>query len=131
MNFARNSLLGGEKVLCAVLQPEIKTERFRILGRIYYRIISPTHTCILTDRELILIREEAAQNRKDKYGGIWNYIPLSMISAFSICPKNSALLALSIELSGNGAMECLFPVSRESEVSQLSMQFKNQTSAVH
>jgi hypothetical protein len=128
MNFARNSLLGGEKVICAVLQPEIKTERFRILGRTYYRIISPTHTCILTDRELILIREEAVQNRKDKYGGIWNYIPLSMISALSINPKNSGLLALSIELSENGVMECLFPASRESEVSQLAMQLRDRAS---
>lgn len=128
MNFARNSLLGGEKVICAVLQPEIKTERFRILGRTYYRILSPTHTCILTDRELILIREEAVQNRKDRYGGIWDYIPLSMISALSIRPKNSGLLALSIELADDGIMECLFPASRESEVSHLSMQFRHRVS---
>jgi hypothetical protein len=118
MNFARNSLLGGENVLCAVLQPEIKTARFRGLGRIYYRMISPTHTCILTDRELILIREEALPGRKDKYGGIWKYIPLSRVSSLSISRKNSELLALSVQMQENEVLECLFEDSKSSEVSQ-------------
>jgi hypothetical protein len=128
MNYARNSLLGPEEVLGAILQPEIKAERFRILGKTYYRTISPTHTCILTDRELILIREEVLQDRNDKYGGIWDFIPLNKISSLSISRINGDMLALSVKLSTNESFECLFQASKASEVEQLPVRFHELTS---
>lgn len=127
MNFARNSILEGERVLCSVLQPEIKLERFKAFGRTYYRTISPTHTCILTDHELILIREEALQNRNDKYGGIWEFIPLNKIAALSITQKNNDLLTLSIQLSTEEGFECLFDAARASEVDSFLARFHTLT----
>ena len=123
MNFARKSFLGGEKVLSATLQPEIKKGLFTILGRTYHRTISPTHACILTDRELILIREEALENRHDKYGGIWDYIPVRNISSLSMDRKNGNLLVLSIQLVTSESFKCLFQNSMENEVDQLISQF--------
>lgn len=123
MNFARKSLLGGEKVLCAILQLEIKKGLFTVLGRTYYRTISPTQACILTDRELILIREEALENRHDRYGGIWDYIPLRNISSLSIDRKNGNLLVLSVQLATGESFNCLFQNSMESEADQLIAQF--------
>jgi hypothetical protein len=58
MNYAKHSLLAGEKVTHFILQPEIRVRVLRVLGKTYYRTISPTHMSILTDRELITIRAE-------------------------------------------------------------------------
>ncbi len=123
MNLARHSLLGEEKVICAILQPEIRASRFRILGRTFYKTISPTHVCILTDRELIMIREELLQGRDDKYGGIWEYVPLQKVEALSVRVKNDDLLALSVQLVTNEQFERLFQASMKNEVAQLRVQF--------
>lgn len=123
MNFARNSLLGEEYVACAILQPEIKTKRFQILGLTYYRTVSPTHTSILTDRELIRIREEALQNRKDNYGGIWDFIPLHKIAGISVRRENANLLTLCIKLLTEEKFECLFEESKGNEVERQVARF--------
>jgi hypothetical protein len=124
MNYARHSLLGGEKVIQALFQPEIKTRRFEILGKTYYRTLAPTHACILTDRELIMIREELLQNRKDNYGGIWDYIPLNKIATLAVNQKDDTLLALSIHLRTNEQLEFLFQASMQAEIDQLLEQFE-------
>ena len=56
MNFAKRSILGGESVIHTMLQTEIRANVWTLLGKTYYRTLSPTHASILTDRELILIR---------------------------------------------------------------------------
>lgn len=127
MNLARKSLLEGEKVICAILQPEIRVSRFTVLGRTFYKTLSPTHVCILTDRELITIREEVLQGREDKYGGIWEYIPLNKISSLTLSRKNGNMLSLSIQLPDNECFECLFQDSMESEVDQLMVRFHSLT----
>jgi hypothetical protein len=128
MNFARHSLLGGEKVIHAMLQPEIRASRFTFLGRTFYRTISPTHVSVLTDRELIMIREEAVQGRRDKYGGTWDYIPLNKIIALTLSAKDDNLLALSIQLPENERLEYLFQVSMKAELDQLLDRFRELTS---
>jgi hypothetical protein len=119
MNYARRSLMRGEKVIGAVLQPEIRESSSSLLGKIFSRMLSPTHAVILTEREWIAIREEAVQGKKDKYGGTWVYIPLNKITGSSLNAVNNTLLALSIQLSGEERFEYLFPTSRKAEVSQL------------
>ena len=84
MNYAKRSLLGGEKVIHFILQPEIRVSVLRIPGKTYYKTISPTHMNILTDRELIIIREEKPQRSADRYGGIWDFIPLNKIVSLSL-----------------------------------------------
>jgi len=127
MNFARHSLMGGEKVIHALLQPEIKKPRFKILGKTYYRTLAPTQVCILTDRELIMIREELLQSRKDKYGGIWDYIPLNKIATLSANQKDDNLLVLSIQLITDERLEFLFQISMQAEIDQLLEQFRELT----
>jgi hypothetical protein len=119
MNYARRSLLEGEKVVSSLLQPEIRESRFTFLGKLFSRMISPTHAFLLTDREWITIREEAVQGRKDKYGGTWIYIPLNKITASTLNAVNDDLLALSIQLSEKEHFEYLFQASRKAEVRQL------------
>jgi hypothetical protein len=129
MNFARRSLLGGEEVIHSILQPELKTPRFKILGKTYHRTIAPTHACILTNRELIMIREQLLQNRKDNYGGIWDYIPLNKIATLSVNPKDENLLTLSIRMLTDGQLEFLFQAALKEEFDQLVEQFRDLKSA--
>jgi hypothetical protein len=73
MNFAKRSLLAGDRVVQAILQPEIRTRALTLLGKTLSRLVSPTHICVLTDRELITVRRRQA-SANDKYGGIWDYV---------------------------------------------------------
>lgn len=128
MNLARSSVLDRDKVIHAILQPEIREAMFTILGKTFFRTISPTHTGILTDRELILIREEVLQGREDKYGGIWEYIPLNKIADLSVTRNGDHLLVLSARLITNEQFECLFQSSKKNEVDQFLDTFRKMKS---
>jgi hypothetical protein len=123
MNYARRSLMGGEKVLQSVLQPEIRERWVTFLRKAYFRTVSPTHMIILTDRELILIQEEVARRKEDRYGGIWDYIPLRKIESLSLREKDGKLLVLSIQLPGSIRLELLFEIFSRGEVNQLVVRF--------
>jgi hypothetical protein len=118
MNYARRSLVGGEKVIHTILQPEIRRRAFSILGLNFYRSISPTHVCILTDRELILIQEEERRGEA-KYGGVWDYVPLNKIVSLSLNEKDGNLIVLSIELPENTHLERIFQASAGREIDRL------------
>ena len=127
MNLAKHSLLEGEKVIQFILQPEIIEKILTILKKTYCRIISTTHMIILTDRELIVIQEEAIHMREDRYGGIWEYIPLNKIKSLSVSGENDGLLELTIQLPDETSYKLLFQASAEEELNQLSDRFKEIT----
>jgi hypothetical protein len=129
MNYARRSVLEGEPVVHAVFQPEIRTKVFSILGITYSRRISPTFACILTNRELIIIREEEKEIASERYGGIWDYIPLQKIEEVSLTPRDSNLLKLTIRLPGEDHLDFLYPSSAKQEVDLLMDRFRELTSA--
>jgi hypothetical protein len=124
MNYARNSLLAGEKVIHFILQPEIRAPRLRVLGRTFYKTISPTHMSILTDRELIMIREDENQNKFGRYGGIRDYIQLNKIESLTLSEKDNDLLVLSIHLPENEQLEFTYQASAKPELDQLLERFK-------
>jgi len=124
MNFAKRSLLGGERVVQFILQPEIQEDILTFLYKTYKRTISATHMNILTDCELIVIREDATQRKEDRYGGIWNYIPLNKIKSLSVGEKADDLLGLNIQLSEEMSFELLFQVSAKDEINQFLTQFE-------
>jgi hypothetical protein len=119
MNYARRSLLGGEAVLHAVLQPEIRT---RWLTR-FHRTLSPAHACILTDRELILIREEPKPGRADRYGGVWDYVPSDKILGLGLTERESGRVALTVRLPHDLRLECLFDAAQAAEARRLADRF--------
>ncbi len=129
MNYAKRSLLGGEKVIHTVLQPEIRARLLTALGKTFYRTISPTHVSILTDRELIIIREEERRSGDDQYGGIWDYIPLNKIATLSLGRKDNHLLVLSIQLPESARLENIFQASAEREINQLLDRYRELTTA--
>jgi hypothetical protein len=127
MNYGKRSLLGGEQVLHIYLQPEIRERILKFMGKTFFKMISPTHMSILTDRELILIQEEETHSREDRYGGIWNYIPLRKISSLSLHEKRDHLLGLTIRLAEDISLELLYQDSAREELKQLLVHFKEIT----
>ena len=82
----------------AIFQPEIRAKVFTLLGKSFYRMVSPAKAIILTDCELIAIREEEKACGAGRYGGIWDYLPLNKIRNVSLRERDGGLLALSVEL---------------------------------
>ncbi len=127
MNYARRSLLGCEHVLHAILQPEIRTYEFRILGRKFYKLISPTHVSILTDRELIIILEGVTRGAEERYGGTWHYIPLSKIADLSVTGRDGRYLLLSVHPADAAPIQVLFHSAAEPELKLLTDRFRELT----
>lgn len=74
-NYARHSLLPGERTLQVIWQPELRSGRFKqpifnLFNKVFYRLVFTNHVALLTDQELILIREDEHQARKENYGGV-------------------------------------------------------------
>ena len=127
MNYAKRSILGGERVIHAILQPRIRVRVLTVLGKTYHRTLSPTHVSILTDRELILIREEARQSGEDRYGGIWDYIPLRKIVGLTMREKDGNLMVLSVQMPGGESIECLYEATAEREIDQFLERYREMT----
>lgn len=122
MNLARHCMLPGETVVVSLLQPEIYSGLFSFSGRAFRRIKSPIHACIVTEKELIMIREDLVQRRKDKYGSTCNFVPLDKILSISMSTQAENILAVSIQLINHECFECLFELSLENEVEKLVAQ---------
>lgn len=124
MNYGRESLAAGETVLRFVLQPEIRQPLITLFGRTFSRTISPVHLTILSDRELILIRnpESIKDTQVDRYGGIWQYIPLSYLESVQLSRAANDRLTLSIGHRPGQTTERLFDASHQREVEQLCSQ---------
>ncbi|MCX6079396.1 MAG: hypothetical protein NTW32_07670 [Chloroflexi bacterium] len=121
MNFGRNSLVRGEKVSQIVLQPEILEPTWKILGWTFYRTVTTVHLTILTDQELILIREdERTQKIKGgRYGGIWQFLPLRSLISASLTGPSNGLLTLTICLSAEETIQKQFAASSQPELERL------------
>ncbi len=126
MNYARSSLMGGERVIHSVWQPEIFTTVGAVLGLSLTRSLSPAHLALLTDKEMILIQDEPRSrgNKGVRYGGIRHYIPLRSIGAVSLIEQANDLVTLSIHLSEDERVDSLFAVSKEKELLQLKTEIE-------
>jgi hypothetical protein len=125
MNYAKRSLLGDEKVMHAILQPEIRKHEFTLLGRTFSRLISPTQASILTDRELILILEgERKRGGEERYGGTWHFIPLNKIETLLASPKDETTWTLHVRAAHASPVECLYSSSAETDLRQFIDRFE-------
>jgi hypothetical protein len=123
MNYARRSLRGGEPVLQAILQPEIRVSVVSAFGRSLRRTAFPTHATILTERELISIREVVYPGDQERYGGVWDYIPLARIAGLSITANGRGLVTLAIQLPGQTRFDLLFEPSVRDDLDALAAKF--------
>ena len=121
MNYARSSLMAGEIVLQSVLQPEIRIPAWKIFGWTFHRTVSLAHLSILTDRELILIRDDERSKaiKGVRYGGVWQYIHLESIRSVSLENAENDLLSLVIVPAGGDAIKKKFAAASKPELEQL------------
>jgi hypothetical protein len=106
MNYARESLVRGDKVIGSIMQPKIRKLIFTLFGQKFYRDFVLSHLALLTDREAIFIREDEnsaeIKGKGERYGGVWQYIPLRNIAASEIIDSENGLLTLSMQLAVGG-----------------------------
>lgn len=125
MSYARRSLQPGQRVLAYTLQPELRLPRLHLLGRpMAMRTIDPAHLCILTDSELIVIRDDPTGLRNcddTRYGGIWDYLPLSRVLATALEERPTGP-ALVLRLPGDERFEVRFSPASRLEAERLCTQ---------
>jgi hypothetical protein len=121
MNYARGSIQPGERTVQVILQPEIRKSFFNLTGMKLSRQITPAHLTILTDGELIFIREDNSQRRlsERRYGGVWRYIPLNKITSTAHAETENKTIILLVNLVGKGRLESVFDISQEENIAKL------------
>jgi len=62
--------------------------------------------------------------KEDRYGAIWNYIPLDRILSLCVSDKTGNLVGLRIQLPEDTIFELLFQTSATKELKQLLNRFK-------
>jgi len=123
-NYTRHSLLPGERTLQIVWQPEMRAGRFKrpfliFLNKVITRLVLPNHVLVLTDQELILIREDEHQIRKENYGGVWDFVPLMHVNQITIEDLEDGLLSFIVHLRDGRELRQVFPPERRSELEDL------------
>ncbi|QEK11524.1 hypothetical protein FQB35_03560 [Crassaminicella thermophila] len=123
-NYSKQSILLEEKVINVVYQPEINEKYFK-----YFRKRKTNaHMMILTNTELILIREDygSKKDKSSKLGGIWDYIPLKKIKSLIIEKNNEENdFVFWIKLLNNESIYSIFSSSNEKNVDSLIEGFKH------
>ncbi len=126
MSYARRSIRPGAQVIQFVWQPELCTRLFTLFGQTLYHSLACAHIVILTDSELIIIREEKHANWEggQPYGGIWKYIPLNKITFAALTEAAGDLATLSIELPHNEQVTSLFSGPNQHDAEELLRQIR-------
>lgn len=122
MSYARDSIKKGEKVINILLQPTVFVKLFKIFNKVFYKTASNAHLNILTEKELIIIKD--ADNRFWKYGGISTFIPLEKINDIVFdSEEKGKLLYLTIKLKENDCIRSIFEVSNKQNLELLIDRF--------
>lgn len=122
MNYARESMVRGEKILQSILQPKIRRQVFDLFGYKFHRTVGLAHLTILTDKEIIFIRddEDTTEVRGERYGGVWQYIPLQKIQDVTLTASSNKLLTLTLTLeSGIQQLDKVFESSSQDALEDL------------
>ena len=125
-NYGVRSLLPNQLVRSTLYQPAVQQYLIRIHRAVLTRTLFPAHLSILTDNELILVSdgEQAHWHNYRRYGGIWTYVPLSMIDNVSVADDSRDLLTLKYDLVHGESLIRKFRVENLSEVTQFIQEIK-------
>jgi hypothetical protein len=131
MNYACISLLPCEHVQQYIFQPEMETDHTRLFGlTLFKRTTCLSHILILTDRELISIRDdETSQHLKDRsrYGGIRNYVSLNHLQDLIIKDAPYGMVNLIVILPSGDKICMSFDKERVPELEQFVEKVKART----
>jgi hypothetical protein len=116
MNYGRKSIRAGDPVIGIIYQPERCIREYKLLSRTIFRQCATAHLSILTEKELILIKEDkqVKTNKDSKYGGVFTYIPRRQIHDVSFVPSpENSHCTLEITLPGNTHLASEFSSDNE------------------
>jgi len=82
MNFGRKSIEPGEQVREILFQPEIKVPYLKLFGKTYYKAFLKTSLIVLTNTELILIKEP--ENTRTVLAGVKCFASLGKIKHVNV-----------------------------------------------
>jgi hypothetical protein len=121
MNFARYSLIQGERVILSIYQPQKNHRLVNVLGRNFIRPKSLAHLTILTDREVILIgdAEGISEKKRNKYGGVHCFIPLRSLTSVSLEEEPGGLLRFTFHVFPDEKISKFFDASHLLEIENL------------
>jgi hypothetical protein len=90
MNYGRESIRSDDSVISVVYQPDRCIHELKILSKIFFRRYATSHLSIVTEKELILIKEnKKTKTEKDcLYGAVFTYIPHRQINEVLFIPNN-------------------------------------------
>jgi hypothetical protein len=131
-NSARHSILPGDRIIAALAQPEVRRPVVRIGRWAYRRTSILAHVLILTDRELIIIRDDPDSPEAvddTRYGGVYDFLPLGKIERITYRDKDADVLAVTLALPFGDRVESLFAANRRGEVERFIEQAHEQTRA--
>jgi len=124
-NYSHDSILSGERIIHTVYQPDIY-EKFLI---VFKKTVTLAHVTILTDKELIIIKDEELVTVKKKYdfknGGVWAFIPLCKIIDITIdVNEKNEILTFVISVEQN-KIYLTFSSERRQDLEALITGFNN------
>jgi len=122
MNFARDALLPGQRVIQSIYQPVNRRQLIHLFGRHFYRTFSLAHLTILTDQEIILISdaEKITEKQRSKYGGVLRYLRLSSLESVSLQQLPNEFAELTLKFSSGLEIKKLFDPHHRLEVEKLT-----------
>jgi len=117
-NLARLGLRAGEGVRYILLQPERRVGGYSLLGQWVLGSYYPAHISVLTQRELVTIRDEGRPGHK-RYGTVWRYLPVDKIAGISQAARPDGRLALVFDLQDMEPLELGFSTEKQAEAEAL------------
>ena len=126
-NYGISGLLPNQRVRSTLYQSVVQQDLIRFHRAVFTRTLFPAHLSILTDNELILISdgEQAHWHNYRRYGGVWTYVPLSMIDHVSIADDSKDLLTLKYDLVHGESLIRKFRIEYLAEVAQFIQDIKS------
>lgn len=121
MNYAKNAVSPGDRVIDHIFQSEIRSTIIAIFGKSLYRTISPTHISILTEQVFIIIKDTGKDkaNGNRRFGGIRLYIPIEKIKKGTIIVKDDDLLEFSLKLANDDQVDILFSALNKQDIERI------------
>lgn len=116
MNYGRRSIRPDDSVISIVYQPERCIQEFRFLNTTLFRRYATDHLSILTEKELILIKEDkrVKTDKERRYGGVFTYIPRRQIHGISfISDPEDSHCVMEVTLPENTRLASEFSSANE------------------
>ena len=123
-NFAKTSIMPGERVLDTVFEPAFRRRKFP-----GFTTVAPAFLALLTDRELIFISDGRHREAHVGYGGIWRYMPLCRIGQLSVQGGTDRRFSLVARLAGGGDETGVFSEGNGEALRRLLEAFEAQKGA--